>query len=59
MEKLLNYWLVDELSKCSLFSDFKYGLRSCLTADLSTVLANYSVIALRMSVFTRIIARDT
>ena len=36
--------LVDHLEKCSLFSDFEYGFRSCRsTADLWTVVSSDSI----------------
>ena len=40
-EKLVNNRIVDHQEKCSLFSDFQYGFRSCWsTADLLTVVSD-------------------
>ena len=49
-EKLVNNRIVDQLEKCSLFSDFQYGFKSSRsTADLLTVVSDRVVRALNRS----------
>ena len=37
LKKLANKWIVDQLDRCGLFSDFQYGLRSSQsTTDLQS-----------------------
>ena len=58
-EKLVNDKIVDHLEKCSLFSDFQYGFRSCQsTADLLTVVSDRIARAFNRSGATRAVARD-
>ena len=58
-EKLVNNRIVDHLEKFGLFSDFKYGFRSCRsTADLLTVVADRIARAFNKSGATRAVALD-
>ena len=56
-EKLVNNRIVDQLEKCSLFSDFQYGFRSSRsTADLLTVVSDRITRAFNRSGATRAVA---
>ena len=58
-EKLVNNRIVDQLEKCSLFSDFRYDFRSCRsTADLLTVVSDRIDRAFNKSGDTRAVALD-
>ena len=58
-EKLVNNRIVDQLEKCSLFSDFQYGFRSSRsTADLLTVVSDRTARAFNRSGATQAVALD-
>ena len=58
-EKLVHNRIVDHLQKCSLFSDFQYGVRSSRsTADLLTVVSDRIARAFNRSGATRAVALD-
>ena len=58
-EKLVNNRIVDQLEKCSLFSDFQYGFRSSQsTADLLTVVSDRIARTFNRSGATRAVALD-
>ena len=58
-EKLVNNRNDDQLEKCSLFSDFRYGFRSSRsTADLLTVVSDRIARAFNRSGATRAVALD-
>ena len=58
-EKLVNNRIVDHLEKCSLFSNFQYGLRcSRSTADLLTVVSDRIARAFNRYGATRAVALD-
>ena len=58
-EKLVNNTNIDQLEKCGLFSDFRYGFRSSQsTADLLTVVSDRIARAFNRSGATRAVALD-
>ena len=58
-ERLINNNIVDHLVKCSLFSNFKYGFRSCQSpADLLTVVPGIIARNFNRSGATQAVARD-
>ena len=58
-ERLINNKIVDHLVKCGLFSNSKYGFRSCQsTADLLTVVSDIIARNFNRSGATQAVARD-